>query len=70
MALCDIETEQSLGMSHYGPVSAEGVGTVELADEEVQTLIQLIREKGTTDVEQLGIKEIHPEIYEKLRKAF
>lgn len=70
MALYDIETEQGLGISHCGSVSAEGVGTVELSDEEVQTLVQLIREKGTTDVKELGIEETHPEIYEKLRKAY
>lgn len=70
MALYDIETEQGLGISHCGSVSAEGVGIVELSDEDVQTLVQLIREKGTTDVEELGIEETHPEIYEKLRKAY
>lgn len=70
MALYDIETEQGLGISHCGSVSAEGVGTVELSDEEVQTLVQLIREKGTTDVEELGIKDSHSELYEKLREAY
>lgn len=70
MALYDIETEQDLGISHYGSEVAEGCGTVNLSDEEVQTLVQLIREKKTTDVDDLGIETSHPKIYKKLDDAY
>ena len=39
---------------------------VELSDEEVQTLVDLITQKGTYDVSELGIEESYPEIYNKL----
>ena len=41
-----IDFETVLGISHSGEVTAEGEGTVELTDEEVQQLIDLIRENG------------------------
>ena len=59
-----------LGFSHCGEVTADGYGTVELSDEEVSALVSLMKEKGTTDVEELGLKEALPEIYEKLDDAF
>ena len=39
---------------------------VELSDDEVQILINLMKEKETYDVSELNIEELHPEIYEKL----
>ena len=52
------DTEISLGISHSGEVTADGTGTVELTDEEVQQLIDLIRENGgETNVEILELEE-------------
>ena len=70
MALYSIDCEQVLGMSHTGEVTTEGESTVELSDEEVETLVRLIREEGTTDVEELELEERYPEIYEKLDNAY
>ena len=68
--LYSIETDVCLGMSHCGSVNAEGSGYVDLSDEEVKILVDLIREKGTTDVEEMGLEELHPEIFEKLDDAY
>lgn len=70
MAEYKIECEQCLGISHSGAVYTNGESTVELSDEEVATLVQLIREKDTTDVEQLGLKTSHPDLYKKLDDAY
>ena len=70
MALYSIESEQCLGMSHSGAVTVNGESAVELSDEEVDILVKLIKEKDTTDVEDLDLKNLHPDIYEKLRKAY
>lgn len=39
---------------------------VELSDDEVQILVNLMKEKGTYDVSELNIEESHPDIYNKL----
>jgi hypothetical protein len=70
MALYSIESEQCLGMSHHGAVTVNGESAVELSDEEVNILVQLIKEKGTTDVDELGIATTHPDLYEKLDDAY
>ena len=70
MATYKIECEQCLGFSHCGPVYTEGESTVELSDEEVATLVKLIQEKNTTDVEQLDLETSHPDLYKKLDKAY
>jgi len=70
MAKYTIECEQCLGISHDGAVYTDGEGTVELSDEEVTTLVQLIRQKGTSDVEELDLKSSHPDLYAKLDKAY
>ena len=71
MALYSIESEQCLGMAHFGgAVTVNGESAVELSDEEVNILVQLIKEKGTTDVEELDIAASHPALYEKLDKAY
>ena len=70
MPVFNIECEHSLGMSHCGEVIAEGEGTVELTDEDVKVLVDLIREKGTTDVDELHLKDTHPELYAKLDEAY
>ncbi len=70
MTKFEIECEQSLGWSHSGEVTANGKSYVELTDEEVEMLVNLIREKGTTDVETLELREKHPALYEKLDIAY
>lgn len=70
MAKFEIECEQSLRWSHYGEETAKGKGTVELTDEEVNVLVNLIREKGTANVKKLKLKKMHPAIYEKLDEAY
>ena len=70
MAEYKIECEQFLGFSHSGSVTTSGESTIELSDEEVTTLVQLIREKGTTDVGELGLETSHPELYAKLDEAY
>lgn len=71
MAKYSIECEQSLGMAHFGgEVTAEGESTVDLTDEEVKILVDLIRKKNTTDVEELELEEKYPKLYEKLDDAY
>lgn len=65
-----IESESFLGMGHCGSVSAEGTGFVELDENEVSQLVDLIREKNTTDVEELGLQKLYPAVYEKLAEAY
>ena len=70
MATFEITTENCLGISHSGGVYAEGNGTIELSDQEVAALVALIREKGTSDVNELGLKDAYPEIYKKMDEAY
>ena len=70
MALYNIESEQSLGISHSGEVTVNGESAVELSDEEVDILVRLIREKQTTDVDQLGLEVSHPTLFNKLDQAY
>lgn len=70
MALYSIESEQCLGISHSGAVTVHGESAVELSDEEVEILVKLIKEKGTTDVEELDLENLHPDIYNKLDEAY
>ena len=70
MAKYNIECKQFLGYSHSGSVYAEGESTVDLTDEEVTTLVELIRQKGTSDVEELDLESSHPDLYAKLDKAY
>ena len=62
--------ENSLGFSHSGEVAVEGEGQVELTETEVQQLVDLIRSHdGSSDVEELKLKETYPELYAKLDDA-
>lgn len=71
MPIFNISTESCLGYTHYGDVTVNGKGTVELTDEQVQTIITLIRENGgETDIDALNLKESCPEIYDVLYEAF
>lgn len=64
-----IETEVDLGMSHCGSVCLEGKAYVELSDDEVSRLIQLMRETGSTDVYDMELETVYPELFEKLNDA-
>ena len=70
MALYSIESEQFLGMSHTGEVTVNGESAVELSDEEVDILVKLIKENNSTDVEELDLENLHPDIYSKLDEAY
>lgn len=70
MAAYKIEFYESYGISHCGSEGDYVARTVELSDEEVDTLVQLIKEKGTSDVEALGLRESHPDIYDTLDEAY
>ena len=70
MALYTIECEQYLGAGHSGAVTEKGKGYVELTDDEVNILVNLIKENETTDVEELDLENLYPEIYEKLDDAY
>ena len=70
MGTYDFDCSSFLGMSHCGSVTADGTGTVELTDEEAAALVALMKEKDSSDVEEIGLKETLPEIYEKLDAAF
>ena len=61
-----------MGYRHFGgEVLAEGAGEVELTDEEVQQLVDLIKENdGETDVDAIELEVKYPEIYEKLDEAY
>ena len=70
MALYSIYNDTCLGWSHSGPVNVESDGFVELSDEEVTKIIELIRKEGTSNIEELRLKELYPDIYKKLDNAF
>ena len=70
MALYSIESEQFLGMSHTGEVTVNGESAVELSDEEVDILVKLIKENDSTDVEELDLENLYPDIYSKLDEAY
>ena len=70
MALYSIYNDTCLGWSHSGPVNVESDGFVELSDEEVTKIVELIRKEGTSDVEELKLEEVYPDIYKKLDDAF
>jgi hypothetical protein len=48
-----------------------GESVLELTDEEVKTLVNLIKENdGETDIEALGLKDKYPAIYDAFHEAF
>ena len=58
----------SLGFSHCGSVSTTAQGEFEMPDEYVETIVALIREHDTTDINELQLEELHPEIFEFLNE--
>ena len=65
-----IDAIYCLGFSHCGEEDAFGSGAVDLTDEETNTLVALVKEKQTRDVEELNIENTHPDLYKKLEKAY
>ena len=70
MAKYEIEVDVCLGFGHCGGVNADGKDEVELTDAEVEQLVNLIRSKNTTDVEEMDLETELPELYEKLHDAY
>ena len=70
MAEYTIECDICLGLTHWGAVETSGKGTIELSDEEVNTLVDLVRKKQSTNPDELGLEESHPDLYEKLDDAY
>lgn len=70
MGYYNIESVIFLGATHSGVIKRDGESVVELDDNAVSVLVDLIRQKGTTDVDALGVKESNPEIYDKLHDAY
>lgn len=66
----DFSCTSFLGYSHCGSVTADGYGSIELTDDEVNTLVNLIRENGSSDIEDIALKEKQPYLYEKLDDAY
>ncbi len=61
----------TLDCIRFPEINPNVFGAVELTDEEVQQLVDLIRENdGETDVEELELEEEYPEIYRKLDDAY
>ncbi|MDO4510208.1 MAG: hypothetical protein Q4B68_00130 [Bacteroidales bacterium] len=56
--------------SHCCPEYVSGDGEVELSDAEVDVLVSLVKEHGSTNADELGLKESHPALYDKLDAAY
>lgn len=50
--------------------NAHSERTIELSDRKVKTLVNLIRDKQSTDFNKLGLKENYPDLYKKLDEAY
>ena len=62
-----VEAKVCLGFTCFGAsVTATGHANLELTDVELQALVDLINESSTADVEDMGLAEKLPEIYEKI----
>ena len=70
MAKFKIETEVFFGISHCGALTENAEGFVELTEQDVNTLVELIKEHQTADVEELELEKRYPEIYNKLYDAY
>jgi hypothetical protein len=69
MAQYSFTCERYDGYSHTEAMTSRVKGTVELADEDVATLVKLMRENGTSDVDELGLEETEPRMYNILYEA-
>lgn len=69
MAQYSFTCERYDGYSHSGDMTSTVKGTVELSDEDVATLVKLMRESGTSDIEELELEETEPRIYNILYEA-
>ncbi len=60
----------AISNGHYeGDMFIGDEGYVELTSEEVKTLVDLIRDNGTSNVEEIELEENYPDIFEKLDNA-
>ena len=71
MALYDISNTNFQGIQHgnhemYGYI----FGKIELSDEEVISIVNLIKEKGTTNIKEMDLENINPDIFRKLHQAY
>ena len=66
----EIEVDICLGFSHCGGVYNDAYGEVELSDKEVEQLVNLMKEKESSNIEELELKTTLPEIYNKLDEAY
>ena len=66
MAQFEIKFNRQDGWSYENPEIPVESGYVELTDEEVDILINLMKQENTYNVEKLNIEELHPDIYDKL----
>lgn len=71
MNVFEVEVTICLGCYCFGgAVTETGYATIELTDEELKSLIVLIKESGTDDVKEMKLKDKLPEIYGKLDNAY
>jgi hypothetical protein len=69
MAEYEIKFNREDGWSYgNGNIPVESA-FVELSDEEVQTLVDLMKQQNTYDASALWIEKTHPDIFEKLKEA-
>lgn len=66
----DIELQICLGFSHCGVVYNTGYGEVELTEQEVEQLVNLMKEEDSRDIEELDLENKFPEIFKKLDEAY
>lgn len=70
MALFKITSELPIGLSHFGEFLLPAESTVELTEDEVRVLVANIVANKSIDVEDLGLPQSCPAIYEKLKIAY
>lgn len=66
MAQYEIKFNKQDGWSYENPEIPVESGFVELTDEEVDILVNLMKQGNTYNVEELNMEELHPDIYDKL----
>lgn len=70
MPYFNIGQTYGLGISHCGSVECDGYDTVYLDDDDVDTIVSLIRKKGTADIDELDLEHECPSAYLALDEAY
>lgn len=71
MAVYDISNNVSLGIQHGNhDMYSYYSGKVELSEDEVTRIVNLIKEKGTSNVREMDMENVAPDIFKKLHKAY